>query len=156
MEAAPTMEETPTTINGTSNGTNGHAAVEPEPVKDVTAGEDPKTYDDLFPSLPAGKPTGGSGGGNPLGEWNRKPKVASTTVTQVFVIPMEERKNQISSGGFGADDSYKHLKAVQEKTGAKIEMSSGKDQSLTFLITGKTDVVQRAKRELLREFQVTC
>ena len=69
---------------------------------------------------------------------------------------MEERKNQISSGGFGADDSYKHLKAVQEKTGAKIEMSSGKDQSLTFLITGKTDVVQRAKRELLREFQVIC
>ena len=89
MEAAPTMEEIPTIINGTSNGTNGHAAVEPEPVTDVTAGEDPKTYDDLFPSLPAGKPTGGSGGGNPLGKWNRKPKVASTTVTQVFVIPME-------------------------------------------------------------------
>ena len=38
-------------------------------------------------------------------------------------------------------------------TGAKIEMSSSKDQSLTFLITGKHDSVLKAKRELLNNFQ---
>ena len=57
-------------------------------------------------------------------------------------------------GSFGADDSYKTLKQVMDKSGAKIEMSSGKDQSLTFLITGKPDVVLRARRELLVHFQV--
>ena len=68
---------------------------------------------------------------------------------------MEERRGMLESNSdFGADDSLKILNSVMDKTKAKIEMSSGKDQSLTFLITGKTDVVQRAKRELLREFQV--
>ena len=41
-----------------------------------------------------------------------------------------------------------------DKTGAKIEMSSSKNQSLTFLITGKQDVVLKARRELLVQFQV--
>ena len=40
-----------------------------------------------------------------------------------------------------------------EKTGAKIEMSSNKDQSLTFLITGKQETVLKARRELLVSFQ---
>ena len=40
-----------------------------------------------------------------------------------------------------------------DKTGAKIEMSSSKDQSLTFLISGKNDIVLKARRELLVQFQ---
>ena len=40
-----------------------------------------------------------------------------------------------------------------EKTGAKIEMSSNKDQSLTFLISGKQETVLRGRRELLVQFQ---
>ena len=66
---------------------------------------------------------------------------------------MEERKGQ-SSGGFGAEDSLKILKSVMEKTNAKIEMSSNKDQSLTFLISGKQEVCMKARRELLTAFQV--
>ena len=42
---------------------------------------------------------------------------------------------------------------VMEKTGAKIEMSSNKDQSLTFLISGKQETVLRGRRELLVQFQ---
>ena len=42
-----------------------------------------------------------------------------------------------------------------EKSGAKIEMSTGsKDQSLTFLITGKQESVLKARRDLLAQFQV--
>ena len=40
-----------------------------------------------------------------------------------------------------------------DKTGAKIEMSSNKDQSLTFLIKGKQETVLKARRELLVQFQ---
>merc|ERR1739844_445897 len=54
----------------------------------------------------------------------------------------------------GADDSHKKLKTVMEKSGAKIEMSTGsKDQSLTFLITGKQESVLKARRDLLAQFQ---
>ena len=67
---------------------------------------------------------------------------------------MEERK------GFGFDDSnnisqsaMKVVTQAMKVTGAKIEMSSSKDQSLTFLITGKHDSVLKAKRELLNNFQ---
>ena len=43
-----------------------------------------------------------------------------------------------------------------EKSGAKIEMSTGsKDQSLTFLITGKQESVLKARRDLLAQFQVS-
>jgi hypothetical protein len=72
----------------------------------------------------------------------------------VFHIPVEERRGQLAAGGFGADDSMKIIKSVMEKTSAKIEMSSNKDQSLTFLISGRQDSVLRARRELLAQFQV--
>ena len=72
----------------------------------------------------------------------------------MFRIPIEERK------GFGFDDSnnisqsaMKVVTQAMKVTSAKIEMSSSKDQSLTFLITGKNDAVLRAKRELLNNFQ---
>jgi len=133
----------------------------------VTTTQEPQdqTYDDLFPSLPtSAPPRGGRGGANsgsggasalPIGEWKKKPMLMSSSITQVFHIPVEERKDQ-GSAHFGAgstEDSHKNIKNVMEKTGAKIEMSSNKDQSLTFLITGNKDTVLRARRELLVQFQ---
>ena len=58
-----------------------------------------------------------------------------------------------SGSGFGRDDS-KTLKSVMDKSGAKIEMSSSKDQTLTFLITGSETAYLRAKSELTQAFQV--
>ena len=161
---------------GLINGSNGAAEMDPGAMP-VTVGEEqpeaaaavaaPATsYDDLFPSLPASAPPA-TASAAPIGEWNRKPLMfASSTVTQVFRIPVEERKganataaNNANAGGsangnsFGSEDSYRSLKNVMDKTGAKIEMSSARDQSLTFLITGKQDVVLKAKRELLNQFQ---
>lgn len=60
------------------------------------------------------------------------------------------------SGHFGegsTESSHKIIKGVMEKTGAKIEMSANKDQSLTFLISGKQETVLRARRDLLVQFQ---
>ena len=41
-----------------------------------------------------------------------------------------------------------------DKTGCKIEMSSSKDQTLTFLITGSEAEFRKAKAELTAQFQV--
>lgn len=109
------------------------------------------SYDDLFPQLPGKNMNAGNG--TPLAStWGKQPKmIIPPTVTQVFHIPIEERRG---TGGFGADDSHKKLKTVMEKSGAKIEMSTGsKDQSLTFLITGKQESVLKARRDLLAQFQ---
>jgi len=139
------------------------------------------TYDDLFPSLQApanlkkaGDKADGSGGGSgplSIGEWGaRKPVLMSSTVTQVLNIPMADRRGGggatggvggtgggaggVSNGqSFGAEDSSKTLKNVMDKSGAKIEMSSSRDQSLTFLITGKPDAVLKARRDLFAQFQ---
>jgi len=124
------------------------------------------TYDDLFPSLqaPANLKRGGEGEGGASphgGAWgSRKPVLMSSTVTQVLNIPMAERRSGVvggegasASSGFGDVDSTKILKNVMEKSGAKIEMSSSRDQSLTFLITGKSDAVLKARRDLFAQFQ---
>ena len=56
-------------------------------------------------------------------------------------------------GGGSTEKNHNLIKFVMEKTGAKIEMSSSKDQSLTFLISGKQETVLKARRELLVQFQ---
>ena len=128
------------------------------------------TYDQQFPSL-GGLGAGPTGETQPFGNtfWtNKKPRVQASTITQVgrlscnsfalltflsssqvFHIPAEERKG---SDQFGSD-SNKKLTSIEAITGAKIEMSSSKDKSLTFLITGKGDTVMKAKREILQGFQ---
>ena len=153
-------EPTTMDVNGTSNAEDVTATPTDEmnePSTSTSATAPPCTYDDLFPSLPAAAPPTAAlkaPGGGPIGDWNKKPMLSSSTVTQVFHIPMEERRGQLAAGGFGAEDSMKIIKSVMEKTSAKIEMSSNKDQSLTFLITGRQDNVLRARRELLAQFQV--
>jgi len=116
----------------------------------------PTTYDDLFPSLPASAPMGAPlSGGKPVsgGGWGRKPVLQPTTFTRVLNIPRTERRGQANGGsGFGRDDS-KTLKNVMDKSGAKIEMSSSKDQTLTFLITGSEAAYLKAKSELTQAFQ---
>ena len=109
---------------------------------DAVNAEQPQTYDDLFPSLPTAPPGKGRSG-PPIGDWSKKPMLSSSTVTSLFHIPVEERKDQASGhfGGGSTEDSSKLVKTVMEKTGAKIEMSSNKDQSLTFLIRGKQETV---------------
>jgi len=148
MDATMQQAVSEETINGVSqdlenvaiNNANGETK-EAAPVP---------TYDQQFPSL-GGGPGVGSDGSQPapFGRWNAKPRVQSTTITQVFHIPAEERKGQ---EGFGSD-ANKKLTSIEASTGAKIEMSSSKDRSLTFLITGKLDTVMRAKREVLQGFQ---
>ena len=68
-------------------------------------------------------------------------------LTKAVILP------DASGSGFGVNDS-KTLKNVMDKTGCKIEMSSSKDQTLTFLITGSEAEFRKAKAELTAQFQV--
>ena len=56
--------------NGVSNNNNGNE----------DGGGGAKDYEELFPSLPA---SAAPAAGNSIGEWSRKPKLQSSTITQV-------------------------------------------------------------------------
>ena len=116
-----------TNVNGTSEAAPADSG---EAEKTVTSAPMP-TYDQSFPSL--GGPGAGADGAapaTPFGRWNAKPRVQSSTITQVFHIPAEERRG---TEGFGSD-ANKKLTTGESSTGAKIEMSS----------TGKQDQVMPA------------
>lgn len=71
----------------------------------------------------------------------------------MFRIPLEERAKIDGSSQFGESASSRICADITSKTGAHIEISTAKDQSLTFLITGKNEEVLRAKKFALEKFQ---
>ncbi|XP_077998393.1 vigilin-like [Glandiceps talaboti] len=86
-----------------------------------------------------------------------KMAVRSSTVTQVFHVPLEERRfrdftNEQRFGEAG-EQSNKICYDIMQKTGTHIEMSMSKDQSLTIMVTGKNDAVMQARRELISKLQ---
>lgn len=110
-----------------------------------------RSYDDLFPALPESAPTQHNNTAWVHSSQNNKMKVGSSVVTQVFRVPYEERK--LDSDKFGENES-KHLCAnIMKETGAHLEISTGKDLSLTFLVSGKQHEVMEARRKILSNFQ---
>ena len=64
-------------------------------------------------------------------------RIGSHTVTSVFHIPFEERSDR-DGRNFGEMQGMTKCAEISNTTGAHIEMSSSsRDQSLTFLVTGK-------------------
>jgi rRNA processing protein Krr1/Pno1 len=54
---------------------------------------------------------------------------------------------------FGEGESIQTCANIMKETGAHIEISHAKDQSLTFLVTGKQNEVLEARRKILTHFQ---
>ncbi|CAO1311381.1 unnamed protein product [Diamesa hyperborea] len=104
------------------------------------------SYDDLFPALPESATPKFSQAPN-----NNKMRIGSSVVTQVFYVPSAERK--FESDKFGEGESLRSCQAIMKETGAHIEISSGKDNSLTFLVTGKANEVFEARRKVFIHFQ---
>lgn len=118
-------------------------AVEPS---ESTAAQ-PRTaysYDTLFPALPDSAST-------VLVAPRKTIRIEGTVVTQVFRVPFEERK--IDSDKFGEGESIRTCQMIMKDTGAHIEISSAKDKSLTFLVSGKPGDVQDARRKILVHYQ---
>ncbi|CAG2054986.1 unnamed protein product, partial [Timema podura] len=116
-----------------------------QPVTEEEAAYEPPTYtyDEVFPALPESA-TSASPTVNQLGQWNSKMRIGSSVVTQVFRVPFEERKFD-HSDKFGEGESLRTCLHIMKETGAHIEISSSKDQSLTFLVTGKQSAVLDAR-----------
>lgn len=116
-------------------------------------------YDEAFPALPPNPsgpnsgPTSGLSSPGASNKWSQKMRIGSNTVTSVFHIPFEERSDR-GHDRFGEMDALKACGEITKQTGAHIELSnSSRDQSLTFLVTGKQSSVVNAKREILQRFQ---
>lgn len=71
----------------------------------------------------------------------------------MFRVPFEERAKIDGNNQFGESASTRICSDITGRTGAHIEISSAKDQSLTFLVTGKSDAVMKARRLVLDKFQ---
>lgn len=71
---------------------------------------------------------------------------------KVFRVPAEERKFD-QSDKFGERESIQTCQTIMKETNTIIEIATSKDQSLTFLITGKQSQVLDAKRKILALFQ---
>lgn len=67
-------------------------------------------------------------------------------------MPYEERKLD-NANTFGEGESLRTCHSITKDTGAHIEISTSKDGSLTFLITGKQSAVLEARRQILTHFQ---
>jgi len=107
-------------------------------------------YEDLFPALPAGGKAPSVSMSNHASATNAM-RVSSSKTTQIFTVPYGERK--LDSDKFGEGESVRTCQAIMKDTGAHIELSSGRDQSLTFLVSGKANEVLEARRKILIQFQ---
>lgn len=105
------------------------------------------SYDDLFPALPQNNSASSIGNSAPP----LSMRVSSTQKTQVLHVPCEERKST-DSDKFGEGESKRICQQITKETGAQIEISSCKNQSLTFLIKGKQGELLDARRKILMHF----
>lgn len=128
----------------------------------------PPTYDELFPALPSsgeglgltqnaaqttGAPATASGGWGAAVRNNDAMRIQSSVITQVFHVRQEERAKLDGNNQFGESASSSICADITKRTGAHIEISSAKDLSLTFLVTGKSDAVAKARKLVLEKFQ---
>lgn len=67
-------------------------------------------------------------------------------------MPFEERKFD-HSDKFGEGESLRTCLQIMKETGTYIEISSSKDMSLTFVVTGKQNAVLDTRRKILTHFQ---
>ena len=123
------------------------------------------TYDDAFPALPeSDQPPAG-----PVGHYShslhnsssssrntsaatQKMKIKSTNVSQVHRVAPEDRRSAMNKLG-GEAEQARVCKDIMNKTNTVIETSTSRDGTLTFLITGKLEAVETAKRLIGAELQ---
>jgi polyribonucleotide nucleotidyltransferase len=122
-------------------------AIEPSTSAAIATNNVAYSYDDLFPALPESSTPRFSN----AAPSNNIKRIGSSVVTQVFYVPSSERKYE--NDKFGEGESLRTCQQIMKETSAHIEISSGKDQSLTFLVTGKANEVLEARRKIYIHFQ---
>ncbi|TRZ03789.1 hypothetical protein DNTS_014458 [Danionella cerebrum] len=109
------------------------------------------TYLEAFPPLPD-KGSPGDKAGEPAGAWSKIRPIKASVITQVFHVPLEERRYKDNSH-FGEGEEAKVCLDIMQKTGAHIELSMAKDQGLSIMVTGKLDSVMKARKDIVARLQ---
>uniref|UniRef100_A0A8P4G1W1 Vigilin n=1 Tax=Dicentrarchus labrax TaxID=13489 RepID=A0A8P4G1W1_DICLA len=110
------------------------------------------TYKDAFPPLPE-KAASPEGTQETVNAWTSKIRpLKSSIITQVFHVPLEERKYK-DINQFGEGDQAKVCVDIMHKTGAHLELSLAKDQGLSIMVSGKLDAVMKARKEIVSRLQ---
>uniref|UniRef100_A0A672ZS72 Vigilin n=1 Tax=Sphaeramia orbicularis TaxID=375764 RepID=A0A672ZS72_9TELE len=110
------------------------------------------TYKDAFPPLPE-KAASPEGTQETTNAWASKIRpLKSSVITQVFHVPLEERKYK-DLNQFGEGDQAKVCVDIMHKTGAHLELSLAKDQGLSIMVSGKLDAVMKARKEIVSRLQ---
>ncbi|KAM4772544.1 vigilin [Rhinophrynus dorsalis] len=112
---------------------------------------DPPTYKDAFPPLPE-KAVGNEAQAEPAGAWSKIRPIKSSVITQVFHVPLEERRYK-DMAQFGEGEQAKICLDIMQKTGAQLELSLAKDQGLSIMVSGKLDSVMKARKEIVTRLQ---
>lgn len=74
--------------------------------------------------------------------------------TQVFHVPVEERRFNIDEPAFGNESRQSDIiRDIIERTGCDVEISQTKDHSLTIMVTGKPTCVLAARKAILSKLQ---
>lgn len=153
-----TVMESPEAAPAPQEADLGPPSIPTEPPTSPKADQayEPLSYDELFPALPNTEvnalPTVDAAKENTWGQLSEM-RIPSSVITQVFRVPYEERAKIDGNNQFGESASSRICAEINSRTGAHIEISSAKDQSLTFLVTGKNDAVAKARRLVLEKFQ---
>uniref|UniRef100_A0A665W584 Vigilin n=1 Tax=Echeneis naucrates TaxID=173247 RepID=A0A665W584_ECHNA len=125
------------------------------PEQRPSAGEDEDalpTYKEAFPPLPE-KAASPEGTQETVNAWTSKIRpLKSSIITQVFHVPLEERKYK-DINQFGEGDQAKVCVDIMHKTGAHLELSLAKDQGLSIMVSGKLDAVMKARKEIVSRLQ---
>ncbi|KAG8508285.1 Vigilin [Galemys pyrenaicus] len=113
---------------------------------------DPPTYKDAFPPLPE-KAACLEGAPEPAGAWGNKIRpIKASVITQVFHVPLEERKYK-DMHQFGEGEQAKICLEIMQRTGAHLELSLAKDQGLSIMVSGKLDAVMKARKDIVARLQ---
>ncbi|KAL4221822.1 hypothetical protein ACF0H5_020076 [Mactra antiquata] len=119
----------------------------------VSAEDEAYDYKEAFPALPES----GKNNATPVsGKWSDKFSLKTSKCTQVFTVPLEERrfKDDFGESSFGDEGKQAEIcKEIMQKTGVTIEMSLAKDQTLTVVVTGKEEQIKKARREVMTKLQ---
>ncbi|XP_009986767.1 PREDICTED: vigilin isoform X2 [Tauraco erythrolophus] len=112
---------------------------------------DPPTYKEAFPPLPEKAPCL-EAAQEPAGPWSKIRPIKASVITQVFHVPLEERKYK-DMNQFGEGEQAKICLDIMQKTGAHLELSLAKDQGLSIMVSGKLEAVMKARKEIVARLQ---
>ena len=103
------------------------------------------SYDSVFPSLPSSNKNFTDNN-----VWNQLSSARRMTnnTTQVFHVPVEERKYRDVANSFGTNETNKKCHEIADRLGVKVEICCSKDSALHIVVSGLEEKVSVFERRI--------